>query len=273
MATKIHAIQTGDVRIKTAQIEGRGRGIARQLAIFMDSEWVWVPTFAYVIEHPEGVIVVDTGQGLHLLEHAKSLHPYLRWQVDFKMQPEEEIGPRLRALGISKRDVKKVILTHLHVDHDGGLAHFPETEVFSARGEIHAASGWQGRLSGYLPQRWPSFFDPAPIDFTCGPFGPFLQSHTITKAGDVIALPLPGHTASHLGVLVELGDAAGTCVLLAGDASYNEELMQHGKVDGVSPNEALASETLAKIRKLACEVPLVYLPTHDPGSASRLAMC
>ena len=270
---KIHALQTGKVRIKTAQIEGRGKGIGRQLAIFRDSEWAWVPTFAYAVEHPEGVIVIDTGQGLHLLRHAESLHPYLRWQVDFEMQPEDEIGPRLRALGIGRNDVKKLILTHLHVDHDGGLAHFPNTEIFAARGEIDAASGWGGRLNGYLPQRWPNFFDPKPVDFTCGGLGPFEESHTVTKAGDVIALPLPGHTANHLGVFVETGDDLGTCVLFAGDASYNSAMMQQGKVDGVSPNETLAGETLAKTRKLAAQVPLIYLPAHDPQAAERLLQC
>jgi glyoxylase-like metal-dependent hydrolase (beta-lactamase superfamily II) len=61
--------------------------------------------------------VVDTGQGAHLLETGRSLHPFVRWEVDFRIDPEEEIGPQLRTLGIGPRDVKKVILTHpdLHI--------------------------------------------------------------------------------------------------------------------------------------------------------------
>jgi len=66
---KIHAIQTGSVRIKTAQVEGRGRGLRRRLALLTDRHWTgWLPTYAWVIDHPEGVIVIDTGQGAHLLE-------------------------------------------------------------------------------------------------------------------------------------------------------------------------------------------------------------
>ena len=69
---KLHAIQTGSVRIKTAQVEGRGRGLRRRLAVFTDRHWTeWLPTYAWVIDHPEGVIVVDTGQGTHLLETAQ----------------------------------------------------------------------------------------------------------------------------------------------------------------------------------------------------------
>ncbi len=126
---KIHAIQTGSVRIKTAQVEGQGHGLSRRLAIFADRDWTdWLPTYAWVIDHPEGIIVVDTGQGAHLLESDKSLHPYIRWEVAFRIEREQEIGPQLRALGIGPRDVKRVVLTHLHMDHDGGLAHFPNTE-------------------------------------------------------------------------------------------------------------------------------------------------
>ena len=71
---KLHAIQTGSVRIKSAQVKGHGRGLQRRLAVFADRQWTgWLPTYAWVIDHPEGVIVVDTGQGAHLLETGKSL--------------------------------------------------------------------------------------------------------------------------------------------------------------------------------------------------------
>ena len=149
---KVHAIQTGFVRIKTAQVEGRGHGLRRQLAIFSDRNWTeWLPIYAWVIDHPDGVIVVDTGQGAHLLETGKSLHPYIRWEAAFRIDREAEIGPQLRALGMGPRDVKRVILTHLHMDHDGGLEHFPHSEILVAPGELRAASGWAGRARGYLP--------------------------------------------------------------------------------------------------------------------------
>src|SRR5262245_30739301 len=155
---KIHATQTGFVRIKTAQVEGQGRGPRRRLAVLINRQWTpWPPTYAWVIEHSEGVIVVDTGQGTHLLESRRSLHPYHRWEVNFRLEREEEVGPQLRALGIGPRDVARVILTHLHADHDGALAHFPNTEVLVARGELRTASGWIGRLRGYLPHRWPTW--------------------------------------------------------------------------------------------------------------------
>jgi N-acyl homoserine lactone hydrolase len=160
---RIHAILTGRVQIKEAQIEGHGHGLWRQIQPIVSSEWAeWVPVYAWAIEHPEGVIVVDTGSGAHL----KSLprwHPYFQLAVRFDIEPEQEVGPQLRSLGIGERDVKTVVLTHLHIDHDGGLAHFPHSRICVDSGEIARAAGIAGAIRGYLPSRWPQWFDPQPF--------------------------------------------------------------------------------------------------------------
>jgi len=267
---RIHAIQTGLVKIKSAQVAGRGHNVlTRQLAIFADRNWTeWLPTYAWAIEHREGVIVVDTGQGAHLLKTGQSYHPFVRWEVMFQIDREEEIGPQLRTLGIGPRDVTKVVLTHLHMDHDGGLAHFPNSEILVASGELSTAGGWAGHIRGYLPNRWPSWFDPTPLEFTTESFGPFARSRRLTHAGDVIAVATPGHTADHISVLVQEDDVT---FFLAGDTSYNESLMLAGKVDGVSTDERTSTATLDAIRRFTQVRPTIYLPTHDPQSATRLA--
>ncbi|HXW27105.1 MAG TPA: N-acyl homoserine lactonase family protein [Xanthobacteraceae bacterium] len=265
---KIHAIQTGRVQIKQAQIEARGHGLWRRAQPFLSGEWAdWSPTYAWAIEHPEGVIVVDTGEAAHL----KSLprwHPYFRLAVRFDIEPEQEVGAQLRGLGIDARDVKLVVLTHMHIDHDGGLAHFRHSRIFASGGELSRASGVRGSLLGYLPSRWPTWFDPEPMDWQPSAYGPFTHSARLSAAGDVIAVRTPGHTPSHLSVIVNDGD---TLIVLAGDASYLEATMVSGTVDGISPDESVAKATLARIRRLCAGHPTVYLPTHDPKSGERLA--
>jgi N-acyl homoserine lactone hydrolase len=264
---RIHAIETGRVRIKQAQIEGRGHGTWRQLQPILSSEWAdWSPVYAWAIEHPEGVIVVDTGAAAHL----KSLprwHPYFRFAVRFDIEPEQEVGPQLRGLGIGARDVKTVVLTHLHIDHDGGLAHFPRSRILGSAGEIARASGIAGAMLGYLPKRWPKWFAPEPLAWQPTACGPFASSAPISAAGDVIAVPTPGHTPNHLSVVVRDGDHE---IMLAGDASYLESTMLSGTVDGVSPDETVAAATLARIREFCSQRPTVYLPAHDPHAAQRL---
>jgi N-acyl homoserine lactone hydrolase len=264
---RIHAIQTGRVRIKAAQIEGRGHGLWRQLQPMVSREWApWSPVYAWAIEHPEGVIVVDTGAAAHL-KRLPRWHPYFQFAVRFDIEPEQEVGPQLRSLGIGARDVRTVVLTHLHIDHDGGLSHFPHSRIVADSGEIARTAGIAGAIQGYLRNRWPHWLDPQPLAWQQSPYGPFARYARLTEAGDVIALPTAGHTPSHLSVVVRDGEAD---IMLAGDASYLETTMLHGTVDGVSPDEATAKATLARIRQLCAGRPTVYLPTHDPQSGARL---
>jgi glyoxylase-like metal-dependent hydrolase (beta-lactamase superfamily II) len=265
---RIHVIETGRVQIKRSQIVGRGHGLARRAAPLFDPVWSdWLPVLAFAIEHQDGVIVVDTGANAGLVNLPR-WHPYFRFAVRFDVDREQEIGPRLKAIGIAPRDVKRIVLTHMHIDHDGGLADFPGAEVLASPGELAAASGIAGRIRGYLPQRWPSGFDPKPLEFADEKFGPFARSRRLTEDGAIVAIPTPGHTAHHLSIIVDDGDRA---YLLAGDASYDEANLLAGRIDGVAADEASAADTLAKLRALAADRPIVYLPAHDPRTADRLA--
>ena len=268
---KIHAIQTGTVAIKTHQVQAVGHGTRRQLNMFLDRQWTDpLPIYAFAIEHPEGVIVVDTGETARSAEpgYFPRWHPFFRYGLREWVAPEEEIGPQLQRLGIAPGDVRWVVLTHLHTDHAGGLHHFPDTEILVSRGDLNVATGLPGRLRGYLNNRWPSWFEPTVVDLPVGAYGPFPQSLQLTKAGDVTIVPLHGHTEGQMGVIVEEGDHA---VLLAGDSSYTQDLMLRGILDGPSPDEAAALRTHERIRALAAQTPTVYLVAHDPETAARLA--
>ncbi len=268
---KVHMIETGAVRIKTAQVEARRAPPWAIVDVLTSQEWNdWVPTYAFAIEtEHEGVIVVDSGQATHLLEEVRrSAHPFHRLAASFRITPEQEIGPQLRALGVGPKDVTKVVMTHLHIDHDAGLAHFPHSEILVAPGEIAQASGLMGRIRGYLPQRWPSWFDPSALTLTDGAFGSFGSSKRLTGDGRIIAVAAPGHTPDHVSVIVEADDAT---LFLAGDTSYTEALMLRGRADGVSSDPSQARQTQKAIRDLASTRPIVYLPTHDPDGAMRFA--
>ena len=78
---RMHAIQTGTVAIKTRQMSGRGHGPLRLVNTLLDATWTEpLPIYAWVIEHPEGLIVVDTGDTAHTSEsgYFPWWHPYYK---------------------------------------------------------------------------------------------------------------------------------------------------------------------------------------------------
>lgn len=268
---KIHAIQTGTVALTTAWREGVGRGRRRLLHTILDRQWTEpLPIYAFAIEHPEGVIVVDTGEtaGASGDGYFTRWHPGVR-AFRVRVEPEQEIGPQLASLGMRPSDVRWVVMTHLHTDHAGGLRHFPDNDVLVTRTELEFASGLRGRLRGYVANtHWPPRFDPTLLELPPEPFGPFPRSLQLTKAGDVTLVPLPGHTPGQIGVLVEDGDHT---VFLAGDSSYTQELMLRGVADGVGADDEAERHTHERIRDFAAAHPTVYLVAHDPETPGRLA--
>ena len=268
---KIHAIQTGIVRVKVCQTVGRGRGLMRQANILLDRSWTdELPIYAWAVETREGVVLVDTGETARTSEpgYFPRWHPYFRLAVHLDVTSEQEVGPQLLTLGIRPDDVRTVILTHLHTDHAGGLHHFPKSEILVSDEELALAKGFAGRLRGYLPNRWPQWFAPRSIVFESKAIGPFDRSHRVTSDGAVVIVPTPGHTPGHVSVVVEDGDVN---YFLAGDATYTQQSLIDEQVDGVSPSEAVSLETMQKIVRYARSQPMVYLPAHDPESGNRLA--
>lgn len=269
---RIHAIQTGTVAIKESQRSGnRGRGLGRLLRVLFDRRWTEpLPIYAWVIEHPEGIIVVDTGETARTAEsgYFPRWNPYYWLGVKMFVQPEEEVGPQLQKLGIAPADVRWLVMTHLHTDHAGGLHHFPAVEILVSRTEYELASSRAGQMNGFLPHRWPAWFAPRLVEFASQALGPFPERITLTQAGDVHLVPTPGHTDGHLSVIVEDGDLS---YFLAGDTSYSEQLMRDQVVDGVTFDQQAARQTLARILAYTQDRPTVYLPSHDPDAGERLA--
>ena len=226
------------------------------LVLLADREWTEpLPILAWLIEHPEGLIVVDTGETTRATRpgYYPPWHPYFRLAMRLTVAEDDEIGPRMRALGFDPADVRWVVLTHLHTDHAGGLAHFPGSEILVTHEEWANATGRRGRLRGYPNRRWPDWLQPSLVS----------APDALTAAGDVRMEPTPGHTAGHMSVTVETGDAF---VILAGDTSYDDRML----VDGSAADAEAARATLARLRRVVEERGALYLPSHDPQGVARL---
>ena len=149
---KIHAIQTGTVAITTAWREGVGHGRRRLLNTMLDREWTEpLPIYAFAIEHPEGVIVVDTGETARASQpgYFPRWHPFFRSPFASGSSPSRRSARSSSSSAFEPGDVRRVVMTHLHTDHAGGLHHFPDTEILVARAELALRGRAAGPLRGY----------------------------------------------------------------------------------------------------------------------------
>src|SRR3712207_1135285 len=86
--------------------------------------WYQCPSLAYIIEHPDGRILWETGLSANFQEEWLDGWKYL---VDLSgITPDTLLEARLKSVGLAPEDFKYVIQGHLHCDHAGGLRLFED---------------------------------------------------------------------------------------------------------------------------------------------------
>jgi len=256
----IHPLTTGHVRIHAKMHRGEGTGLRRRSKILRKGPMgELLPIHAWLIEHPEGLILVDAGE-----THAARSATF----AEFHVGREDELDRQIEAAGFATADVDTVVLTHIHGDHVDGLPHVPNATVLAHAQEIAIANSALGRFQRLgTRQPLPAGFAPQPIDLDGPALGAFDRSHALTADARVVAVPTPGHTLGHVAIVVVQPDHH---VLIGGDTAYDQAQLQDLHVDGVSPKDDVAIATMKTILAHAAAYPTVYLPSHDPDSARRL---
>jgi N-acyl homoserine lactone hydrolase len=257
---KIHALQTGSVRVKQSFLFP-GRGIRRRLDLFIPGAWsVPLPIHCWAIEHEGLLRLVDTGE----TAAARNV-PFARFEVT----REQELSAAMAAAGLQLEEVSEVVLTHAHGDHIDGLAHV-HTRVLCNDAELrYTAAPFASVMRRVLRQPLPAGFAPEAFALDGGPFGAFERSRALSDDGRMVAVGTPGHTPGHVSVVCV--DDEDRHVMLAGDATDTLEQLQSLRVDAIAPDPKVHLATMQAILAHCAQHPTVYLPSHDPDSAARLA--
>ncbi len=270
---RVHGIQTAWISIKTAHYALHGLEAMRIPSILADTNWTQAkPVLSWILEHPEGLIIVDTGEQAE----ARNLETYMACAdpasqffitKNFHLQSssEMELGSQLRLLGLEPNDVRYVIQTHLHFDHANGFQFVPKAKVLVAQAEI---LGHQQMPVGAVRCKYPSKLEFTPVDYTKGSFASFAAHQNITKNGDVLLVPTPGHSYGHQSVVLQ--DLERDYVF-AGDVTFDEAQLEQRIIGGISNDVPATRDSLEKMRRYIQEKPVVYLPSHDPESLNRFA--
>jgi N-acyl homoserine lactone hydrolase len=191
--------------------------------------------------------------------------PFARLEV----KREQELPAAMNAAGLSLDDVSEAVITHAHGDHIDGLVHV-RGRVLINEIELRFLRLPMARvMRRLLRQPLPPGFAPEPFALNGGPFGAFPRSRPLSDDGRIVAVETPGHTPGHISVICV--DDTGRHVMLAGDATDTLEQLHARRADAVAPDTEVHIATLNTILAHCEQHPTVYLPSHDPESADRLA--
>jgi N-acyl homoserine lactone hydrolase len=265
---KVHALCTGTVAVKTAFKARKGRAGFDKLNMLLGKEFTpFLPIWVWVIEHPEGLIVIDTGENESIMDPGHYLsgekwvdrYPFSK-VARFQVRREDELDRQFDSVGLSLADVRLVVLTHLHLDHTDGLKFFPGSEVIVGEHEFR-------RPISNMASTYPSWFKPHLVEYSNDSVAVFEKAWPITSREDLLYIPTPGHTHGHSSVLFRTDSFD---ILFAGDISYDQGQVLKGEYAGVNADFGKARDTYGKLLDYARVRPLIYLPSHDQEAGQRL---
>jgi glyoxylase-like metal-dependent hydrolase (beta-lactamase superfamily II) len=188
-----------------------------------------------LIESNNGLVLVDSGFGTHDCDDPRRVGPTRR-MVRAILAHEETVAHQIKRLGFARDDVRHIVITHMDMDHAGGLSDFPHAQIHLTAAEALGAIWNPSRQEKirYRSAQWAHEPNIVEHDPRGERWRGFAAAKELDEISPGIALvSLPGHTRGHACVAV---DAGHRWVLHAGDAFYH-----YGTLDGTAVPRALTA--------------------------------
>jgi glyoxylase-like metal-dependent hydrolase (beta-lactamase superfamily II) len=231
-----------------------------------------------LVETEAGLVLVDSGYGTHDCDNPRRAGPARR-MVTAALRHDETVAHQLDRLGFKRDDVRHIIITHMDVDHAGGISDFPSAQIHltaaEALGAIRAPS--RREKVRYRSGQWAHNPNIVEHDPRGEKWRGFAAAKELTEISPGIALvSLPGHSRGHACVAV---DAGHRWVLHAGDAFYHYGTLEGSPVPrGLTAMESMVAFDRKSVRanhaRLAelyrrQEPDLLIVCAHDPTLLER----
>lgn len=182
-----------------------------------EAEWTDIPVNVFLIDHPDGKILFDTGCDGAV---QSSFPPNEDRVSPYVFKKEQLLPERLKQLHIKPEEIKHVVMSHLHCDHAGNLSLFSNANIFVDETEFTQSVklyALKEKYSAYMLSDFDTFLsvelkwkllERTPAEYKLA------DGVTIVNFG-------PGHSFGMLGLLVELPNAGN--FLMVSDALYTKD--------------------------------------------------
>lgn len=188
-----------------------------------------------LLELADRLVLVDTGFGLADIADPKGrLGGLVVNLLRPRLDPASAAVSQIEALGFSATDVRDVIVTHMDIDHIGGLSDFPHARVHVASTELEHAMNPRSshERMRYRSVQWSHRPTWHRYDAAGEPWFGFPAVRDLdTLPPEILAIPLVGHSMGHSGIAIDTGRAGDERWLLhCGDAYFHR-----GEVERAQP--------------------------------------
>jgi N-acyl homoserine lactone hydrolase len=229
----------------------------------------WLDCTAWLIDHPERCILVDTGESIGFGTSAyfegvpKTLAKGYPKIIDATAADGNDLTQALAVAGLTPADIDLCVLTHTHSDHIGNIDQLDHSTPLLVSPEELTPSSRGGRLLARLPQG-----DRVQTTTRTEPHEVFGSVMPLTERKDVFVISTPGHTVGHQSVVIDLGELQ---VIIAGDAAFDDQQVQSKAIPGIVENRQLTLQTYEVLLGAQQKKPTLNLFTHDPTNRDKLA--
>ncbi|MBR1530764.1 MAG: N-acyl homoserine lactonase family protein [Eubacterium sp.] len=275
---KIHVFHTGEVCVAPdLPFGGENCNAVKASGVFGKREdRLWLPVSAYLIEHPKGKLLVDTGWARDMSPNGefdkkaqiKSLGSVVLYEVNQgRIALGECIDEQLNEMGIKDSDIDAVLITHLDCDHANGLKQVKGAKKFLvAADEVKFANKLTNKVRYY--NGW--WKDIPLTEFEWNDTqGPVQKSYDLFGDGSVELINIPGHADGLFAVKVKNDE--GKFVLLFSDGGYARKSWEEQITSGIAADKELQKKSLAWIREQSLDENCIEsLANHDPDIAPHI---
>lgn len=250
MDLRLYAFHCGDIDTDKGIVEA---GIPSR------KERIITPVECFVILHPEGKLLFDTGMHPKVMSNAVEYWgPVAKHILIPKYSPRQDIMSQIKIIGLNPKDISHVALSHLHLDHSGCINYFASSEVLVQHEEyLHAIQPVPSQSSGYIRSEFEGNINFNFIHGVCDVFGD----------RRVVLFPTPGHTTGHQSLYVELDSIK---IILTGDSCYLERNLEEISPPGPCADVNAAKCSLRFLRKWRDITDGLVLAAHDEEQWKRV---